>query len=318
MVFIRVASIFILILLGFASAKTGLTPRESSKYLSNIVVYISAPCAIIHSMSEQELNPETAASLGIVFALFVALIAFSWLIASLHTKLFKVKNEDKGIYQNMIIFPNNGFMGMPISMAIYGGQGFFLMVAANILAPPIMYTFGIWNMLRHRGMGAKFSPKQFINVPVIASFVGLAIFFFRIPLPEVLGNSIKLAGDMMTPLCMMVIGIQLTQSSVGSIIRNYRLVSASFIKIIALPLIVFAILLPFGLIQTQSGSLLDPLIIAIIVMNAMMPTAAITVAVSEMYGCDATLASEGAFLTTLFSIATIPLTAALINHVLGV
>lgn len=314
----KVASIFVLILIGFASARAGLTPRESSKYLSNVVVYISAPCAIIHSMSEQELDPASAASLGIVCALFVALTAFSWLIAFIHSKLFKVEFADKGIYQNIIIFPNNGFMGMPISMAIYGSQGFFLMVAANILAPPVMYTFGIWNMLRHKGVGAKFSVKQFINVPVIASFVGLAIFFLRIPLPEVLGSAIKITGDMMTPLCMMVIGIQLTQSSVGSIIKNYRLVTASFVKIILLPALVFAILFPFGLITVAGKPLLDPLIIAIITLNAMMPTAALTVALSEMYGCNVKLASEGTFLTTLFSIVTIPLTAALINHLLGI
>jgi predicted permease len=269
-------------------------------------------------MSEQELNPESAASLGIVCALFVLLIAFSWLIAFLHTKIFRVSDCDKGAYQNMIIFPNNGFMGMPISMAIYGGQGFFLMVAANILAPPIMYTFGIWNMMRHGGAGAKFSLRQFVNIPVIASFVGLAIFFFRIPVPTVIGSSIEIAGNMMTPLCMMVIGIQLTQSTVGSIIKSFRLVSASLVKIIILPLLVFVILLPFGLIQTASGPLLDPLIIAIITLNAMMPTAALTVALSDMYGCDVKLASEGTFLTTLFSIATIPLIAALINHILGI
>jgi predicted permease len=180
-----------------------------------------------------------------------------------------------------------------------------------------MYTFGIWNMLRHGGAGVKFSPKQFINVPVIASFVGLAIFFFRIPLPNFLDSSISIAGDMMTPLCMMVIGIQLTQSTVGSIIKNFRLVTASFVKIILLPLLVFVILLPFGIINGANGPLLDPLIIAIIVLNAMMPTAAITVAVSEMYGSNVKLASEGAFLTTLFSIATIPLAAALVNHLLG-
>jgi predicted permease len=155
-------------------------------------------------------------------------------------------------------------------------------------------------------------------VPVIASFVGLAIFFLRIPLPTVLGSAVKIAGDMMTPLCMMVIGIQLTQSSIGSIVKNYRLVTAAFIKIILLPALVFAILLPFGLIRVAGAPLLDPLIIATITLNAMMPTAALTVALSEMYGCDVKLASEGAFLTTLFSIATIPLTAALINHFLGI
>jgi predicted permease len=218
----------------------------------------------------------------------------------------------------MIIFPNNGFMGMPISMAIYGSQGFFLMVAANIFAPPVMYTFGIWNMLRHGGGGVRFSLKQFINAPVIASFVGLAIFFFRIPLPNFLDSSISIAGDMMTPLCMMVIGIQLTQSSVGSIIKNYRLVTASAFKIILLPLLVLGIMLPFGLIQVGGAPLLDPLIIAIVVLNAMLPTAAITVALSEMYGTNVKLASEGAFLTTLFSIATVPLTAALVNHLFGI
>jgi predicted permease len=110
---------------------------------------------------------------------------------------------------------------------------------------------------------------------------------------------------------MMVIGIQLTGSSVVSVLKNYRLLAAALTKVLLLPLVVLALSIPIAHIW-------GPLIPAIIVLNAMMPTAAITVVLAEQYDCNALLASEGSFLSTLFSIGSIPLYATLLHLLLGV
>lgn len=307
MVVFNVFSIFILVLLGFVSAKIGWTPLESSKYLSNAVIYIAAPCAIIHSMSSQEFSPKTAMYIGLISALYAGYMLLSWIISLLFKKIFKAKDPDAGIYQNMIIFPNNGFMGMPVAQTLYGAQGFFLMVCTVINVSFYMYTIGVWNVLRGNPHGIKFSAKHLLNVPVITCLIGLVIFLFQIPIPELLDRSIILVSNMMTPLCMMVIGIQLSASSVGSIIKNFRLFMATIVKLFVIPLVVILIFIPLR-------NIILPEIMIAIILNAVFPSAAIMVAIAEMYKNNTKLASEGVFLTTLFSIGTIPLMALLINH----
>ena len=306
MIVFNVFSIFILVLLGFVSAKIGWTPLESGKYFSNAVIYIAAPCAIIHSMSEQILSHETAMSIAIISALFFGLMMLSWIISILFTKISKSNPRDSGIYRNMIMFQNNGFMGMPVSHTLYGMNGLFLMVCATINVSFYMYTIGVWNVLRGNPKGGKFSAKHLINVPIVTCIIGLIIFLFQIPIPSLIDRSIVLLANMMTPLCMMFIGIQLTASSVGSLIKNFRLLIATVIKLLILPAITVLIFIPFK-------DTFDPSIISVMILNGGLPSAAIMVAIAEMYKGNATLASEGVFLTTLFSIGTIPLLAALTN-----
>jgi predicted permease len=303
---LKVLSIFLLILLGFGSAKLGWLPVSSSKYLSTVVINIACPCAIINSLSEREFTAENASTIGIVAGLFTISMIVIWLVSLLFLKVFRVPPEERGIYGNMIIFPNNGFMGLPISLAIFGSEGFFLMVCANIIAPILNYTYGVWNLTHSRAHGKKFDLKSLLSMPVISSVVGLIIFFGRIPIPEFLGETIGIAAACMTPLCMMVIGIQLSASSVVSVLKNYRLLAASLCKVLLTPLVITALCIPILHIW-------GPLIPAIIVLNAMMPTAAITVVLAEQYECNARLASEGSFLSTLFSIGSIPLYASVLH-----
>jgi predicted permease len=286
-------------------------PVSSSKYLSAVVINIACPCAIIKSLAERGFSTENAATIGIVTGLFTVSMIIIWAISLLFLKVFRVKEEDRAIYGNMVIFPNNGFMGLPLSLAIFGTEGFFLMVCANIIAPVFQYTYGVWNLTRRREHGKKFDAKSMLSMPIIASVVGLLIFFARIPIPEFLSETIGIAAGCMTPLCMMVIGIQLSGSSVVSVLKNYRLLAAALTKVLLLPLVVLALSIPIAHIW-------GPLIPAIIVLNAMMPTAAITVVLAEQYGCNALLASEGSFLSTLFSIGSIPLYATLLHLILGV
>ena len=307
MIAFNVISIFILVLLGFVTTKIGWTPLESSKYFANVVIYIAAPCAIVHSVSEQELSYKTAMSIAIISGLYFGLMLLSWIITFVFAKLSKSEPADTGIFQNMIMFPNNGYMGMPVAQTLWGSQGLFLMALTTINVSFYMYTVGIWHVLRKNPKGGKFSAKHLINVPLVACIIGLLIFFFQIPIPAIIDRSIVIVANMMTPLCMMVIGIQLTASSLRSLLTNLRLLFASITKLLLLPAIVILIFIPLR-------QIIDPAIISVMVLNAGMPSAALMVVIAEMFKGNVTLAAEGVFMSTLFSIGTIPLLAALINH----
>ncbi|MDR0357382.1 MAG: AEC family transporter [Clostridiales Family XIII bacterium] len=315
MALLNIVSIFIFVIVGFVVSRAGMLPLESGKYLSSIVINIAAPCAVIHSMSEQERNRESLSLMLIILIAYVGSFVLSLLVAKLFCKILKTDKSEQVIYENTTVFTNNAFMGWPLAYALYGSKGLFLMVLMGGISPMFVYSFGAWNLIRGRNpkdsaaSAPNFSPKDLINVPIVSSFIGLLIFFLQIDIPAFIDDAISLAGSMMTPLCMIVVGIQLTESKIKVLVSNYRLATFTVVKLLIIPALIFAVLLPFDL---------DPLPVCIILLNVMLPGAAVIPVLAEVYGANTRLAAEATFLTTLFSMITIPLISAGLSSYFGV
>lgn len=306
----KVAGVFIMVLIGYGANKIGWLPVEASKYLSKIVINIAAPCVVIYSMSSQELSAKTVSIMFIIFAAAFAMYFCSWLLSLLIVKLLKIPEDDRGVYKNFLIFTNNAFMGFPVAYALFGSEGMFLMVLANVMMPIFLYTLGVHNLQQtHLSEGSKFQVfkqrlKNMINPPVLSTLIGLVIFLLQIPIPSVIGDVLDSVGSMMAPLCMIVIGLQLTESKPGKVMTNHKLIIVSFIRLLVIPVLLFLVLYLLNI---------EPLVICIMTLNAMLPCSAVCVALAEEYKNDVKLAAEGTFLTTLFSIATIPVIGILLT-----
>ena len=299
----KVIGIFIMVLIGYGANKIGWLPVQSSKYLSKIVINIAAPCVVIHSMSQQELSIDSVKTMLIVLGCIFVSYIFSWAFSIFICWLMKVPEDDKGIYKNFLIFTNNAFMGFPVALALFGSEGMFLMVVANLLMPVFMYTLGSANLnpQKHKSISKfkvfKQQIKEVINAPVIATFAGLTIFLLQIPLPVLLTDVLSSVGAMMAPLCMIIIGIQLTESKPSQVILNKRLIFMCFLRLIFLPAVFFL---------ATNFLPINRLIVCIVTLTILLPCAAVPVALTEEYGRNVKLAAEGTFLSTLLSMLTIP------------
>lgn len=306
----KVIAIFLIVLVGYGAGKLNWLPIESSKYLSTIVINIAAPCVVIYSMGQQELNDKTISFMFVIFAAAFAMYLFSWLVSELLVRVMKVELDERGVYKNFLIFTNNAFMGFPVAYALFGSEGMFLMVLANVMMPIFVYTLGIHNLRKSKTSQGKRSAvilqrlKDMANPPVISTLVGLVIFILQIPIPLVINDVLDTVGAMMAPLCMMVIGLQLTESSPRKVMTNHKFIIISLFRLIVIPGIIF---LALFLLKA------DPLVICIMTLNSMLPCSAICVALAQEYENDVKLAAEGTFLTTLFSIATVPVFGVLLT-----
>ena len=306
----KVAAIFLIVLIGYGAGKLNWLPIESSKYLSTIVINIAAPCVVIYSMGQQELNQKTISVMFIIFGVAFAMYFLSWLLSLLLVKVMKIEPENRGVYKNFLIFTNNAFMGFPVAYALFGSEGMFLMVLANVMMPIFLYTLGVHNLRRTK---SKYSSrlgvlkdrlKDMANPPVISTLIGLVIFLLQIPIPGVINDVLDIVGATMAPLCMIVIGLQLTESSPRHVMTNHKFIIVSMFRLIIIPGLVF---LPLYLLNA------NPLVICIMTLNAMLPCSAVCVALAEEYKNNVKLAAEGTFLSTLFSIATIPIIGVLLT-----
>ena len=97
---------------------------------------------------------------------------------------------------------------------------------------------------------------------------------------------------------MLMVGALLATLPISRLAGDWRVLLITLLRLIGLPVFAFLLLVPF---------IHDPLLMGTVVLLIAMPVAANTVLLSEEYGVDATLASQGVFLSTLLSLLSIPL-----------
>ncbi|MDR0596178.1 MAG: AEC family transporter [Clostridiales Family XIII bacterium] len=313
----RILGIFCIIFIGFGANKIGWLPAEAARHLSRIIINIAAPCVVVSAMVSQDLTGDGLHNilllLGVGAAQYAVISALSFPLA----RLLGPRREDRGVFRNFLTFTNNGFMGFPVGLAIFGHMGMFYMVIINCVVNFVVFTLGVWNVkedVHHRAgteiksHGAREMLKDMINPAIISLLVGFFLLLMQIKLPVAVTDVLDSVGAMMAPLSMMVIGIQLTESKFGKVMANRRLIAMALIRLIGIGAICFALLLPLYL-----NGVLPPLLVGVLLLNVLLPCATVPVMFAEEYGGNVKLAAEGTFLSTLFSIITIPVAGVLLG-----
>ena len=114
-------------------------------------------------------------------------------------------------------------------------------------------------------------------------------------------------GDMNTPLAMFITGMMIAGSDLKAVVRSAGVWKVIGMRLVAVPLVGFVLCALLGV----SG--MAP---QVVVLLEACPTAAVTSVFSIRYGYDEQLAAGSVVLTTLLSIATLPVFAGLVQSFL--
>lgn len=304
-VFLKIAAIFAMTAIGFIASKTGVLPAESKKYLSNLLLFITSPCMIIGSMTSQTLDAHTfELMIQIVagsFIFFLAAMAVSFLIV----KLMRCDKEDAGVLMVIITAVNTGFMGFPVTKAIFGNTYFFLMVIQNIVLNIYLYSMMVYQMNYgfRKKEGIKGMLMPMLNMCTYALIIGLVLMLLKVQLPDILADFINTIGDATIPVSMIVVGVQLSESSIRKMLTNKRLITASLCNVILIPVLTF---LAVNWLPLAPESKL------ILIFAAAFPCAVVSTAIALKENRNAALMAEGVAMTTLLSMGTLPVAAILL------
>mgnify|MGYP002562535874 FL=1 len=304
-VFLKIAAIFAMTAIGFVASKTGILPAESKKYLSNLLLFITSPCMIIGSMTSQTLDAHTfELMIQIVagsFIFFLAAMAVSFLIV----KLMRCDRDDAGVLMVIITAVNTGFMGFPVTKAIFGNTYFFLMVIQNIVLNIYLYSMMVYQMNYgfRKKEGIKGMLMPMLNMCTYALIIGLVLMLLKVRLPDILADFINTIGDATIPVSMIVVGVQLSESSIRKMLTNKRLITASLCNVILIPVLTF---LAVNWLPLAPESKL------ILIFAAAFPCAVVSTAIALKENRNAALMAEGVAMTTLLSMGTLPVAAILL------
>ncbi|NLD10975.1 AEC family transporter [Aminicella lysinilytica] len=302
-VFLKVLAIFCMVVIGYVANKKDVLPIESNKYLVNLLLEITTPCMIFGSMASNSLSSETLKTTIQVALGTVVFFLVSWGFAVIVVKLLKYRPRmDQGVLIVIMTGVNTGFMGFPITKAIFGNEYLFYMVIENCLLTFYLYFLAVIQM--NYGYKKKSSIKEIFrplcNMCMLAAVVGAVVLIGDIRLPSIVMDFFNTIGDATVPISMIVVGVQLGNSDLKGILSNGKLIIASVVNVAVIPAL--TLLAVNWLPLTNKAKL-------ILVFAAAFPCAVATVAVAAKEKKNADLMAEGVAFTTLLSMATLPVVA---------
>ena len=306
-VFSRVLVIFAMIAVGFGANKAGILPLEAKKYLTDLLMKAILPCMIISSMVGKPLDGETRQETLMVIIGSLAFFIAACLFALFLTRFMKnTPKEDLGVLMVIMVAVNTGFMGFPITKAAFGDHIFFLMVMQNIMLNFYMFFIAVIQM--HYGdkekKGFLGTLMKVFNPPTIGVAVGFFLMIMEVNLPGPVMDFIDMMGDATIPLSMIVVGLQLAGSDFSKLIKNKDLIKASLINIILIPAITLCIVhflpIPNSVKITLAFASAFPCAVAVV-----------GVAINEKKNSE--LMAGGVALTTLLSLISLPVMAAILQ-----
>ncbi|MBE6837994.1 MAG: AEC family transporter [Ruminococcus sp.] len=306
-VFVQVAVMFIIMLIGLLCYKKKMISEEVGAQLSKFLLLVVNPCVILRAF---QLEYEPSLAKGLLIS--VTLAAVSHFVSILVATVSIRKNKERREYiveRFAIVFSNCGFMAIPLIEAVLGSEGVFFASTYVAVFNIFTWTYGV------SIMKGKMSKSDIIGVlksaPIISIAVGLVIFFFSIKLPSIITQPINFIADVNTPLAMVVTGIYLARTNIIEAVKNPRIYLVTAMRLIVAPLIMIGIFLFFGAEGNVRTILLANLI------ASACPTAASTLMMSRMFGNNAEYASTIITVTTLLSIATIPVMIYILEMTMG-
>ena len=283
---------------GYGANRLGYLGGETDQKLSKLILNITMPAMIVAAVITGEELPEISVILsilevGVVF--YVLEFAFVLTVP----KLLPGTAGQKGVYRYTLAFPNVGFIGYPVAVALYGEGALF---CAAILALPfnlLSYSLG---PLMLAGAG-RFRWRQLPSPCIVASVLGLVLALTRLRPPAMVGEMLDFVGSITVPLSLLVVGSLLAHMSPGKVLRSPKLWVLSVLRLLVMPAFLCLVL---------RGMHIEAMVLGIAVSQMGMPVAVNGTLLSMEYGGDTEAMAQVTFLTTLGAIVTIPVLAAVL------
>lgn len=289
---------------GYLLVKTGMLKQEQSGALSKLLMYIGMPFLILSgTVSSLNFGKEFLLLLGAVVFIGVAYIFAMFFLTKPLTAMEK-DQKTRGMMRFCATFANNGFLGIPLALAVFGADSpvMTVLIILNIVTNVLMYTLGIYLV---SGDKSKMSLKKaFLNPVLIAFLLGIVLNLIKVTeyLPEVTTYSDHFKG-LVTPISMTILGMKLGAIRIKSLFTSGKVYYVSALCLILFPTVIVVLL--FAL-RPLMPSLVDEAMLLGVFLAFSMPTAGLASTFADSFEGDTEHAVTMTLGTTILSILTIP------------
>lgn len=301
----QIVQLFLMIFMGYLIVKTGLVRDDDSKVLSKIILYLIVPCVIINAF-QVNYTTDTVKGLLIAFAASVLTQVVLLIVISAAGKLLHLNEVEVA----SVYYSNSGNLIVPIVTFILGQE--WVLYGCVFMSVQLVFLWTHCKKIISREASHDWK-KILLNINMISIFIGVILFFTKIRLPEIIGNTLSSVGTMIGPASMIVTGMLFAGMNLKQIFANKRVYFITFLRLIAVPLIALVII---KLSNLASFSTDGNKIMLIVFLAIITPSASTVTQMCQVYGNDSKYASAINVMTTLLSIITMPVMVMLFQMIM--
>jgi predicted permease len=269
-----------------------LLPLEAIPGLNGFVLFFALPCMLFRFGSGTPIAQLLDA--GVFFTyLFCALVVVGFSIAiSLNRR---IRWNDASLGALVAAFPNTGFMGVPLLVALLGAQAVGTAIVTIVVDLVITSSLcvALSRMDAAGEHGAAVAARKALmgvlrNPMPWAISLGAAFSFWNLALLGPVGKTVDLLADAASPVALFTIGAVLARSAMlahedeGDPLRAADYLPIALVKLVLHPVLV----LLAGMTAIQWGAQITALALQVMVLVAALPSASNVSLLAERLGAD--------------------------------
>lgn len=308
--------LFIVLVLGFVLYKFDIIDARTSKKLSSLVVKVTAPLWIISTA----LSASTQDRLGVLLLFGAGILMYIGFIlfAKLVTWLLRINPQDRPLYECMMVFSNNSFMGFPVLQSVLGDSAVFYSSMLHFSFNIFIYTYAVYCFEKAAGTSGEKTVKEhkskrqkaaeLVKALVTPGFIlillALIIFVTGIRDDGIIYESCYMIGNVTSVLSMLVLGATFAQYPVKESLSDIRSYGFAVIRLLVIPIVTLLVcrLLKVNDFYTSIATITNG-----------MPVASMVVMMANEHNADTKIITRNIVVTTALSLITIPVVVALLQ-----
>ena len=337
-VFLVTFPFFALIAAGYGAARARILPLDAIPGLNTFVLYFALPCMLLRFGAGTPIGQLLDGSVALVWGIS-ALAVVAGVVT--FTRNARIGWNDAAFGALVAAFPNTGFMGVPLLVAILGAQAAgpmiitiaFDLVVTSSLCIALSRLDGAGGAGRH---GATLAARKALRGIVVnpmpwSILLGVLLSAARWPLPGPIERTIAMLADAASPVALFTIGAVLARSALlarehgasaavaeamGTTARSPAtkapwsdVLPVVAVKLLAHPLLVWGL----GLGAIALGLPLSHEALVVIVLVAALPSASNVSMLAERFGADNGRIARIILWTTAIAFFSFPLAVSVLR-----
>jgi len=337
-VFLVTFPFFALIAAGYGAARARILPLDAIPGLNTFVLYFALPCMLLRFGAGTPIGQLLDGSVALVWGIS-ALAVVAGVVT--FTRNARIGWNDAAFGALVAAFPNTGFMGVPLLVAILGARAAgpmiitiaFDLVVTSSLCIALSRLDGAGGAGRH---GATQAARKALRGIVVnpmpwSILLGVLLSAARWPLPGPIERTIAMLADAASPVALFTIGAVLARSALlarehgasaavaeamGTTARSPAtkapwsdVLPVVAVKLLAHPLLVWGL----GLGAIALGLPLSHEALVVIVLVAALPSASNVSMLAERFGADNGRIARIILWTTAIAFFSFPLAVSVLR-----
>lgn len=301
---------FALVLAGFVAIHRRLLPLDAIPGLNGFVLYFALPCMLYRFGASSPITQLLDPTLFLAYLLCALLMVGFTVAVSLNAR---IGWDDAAFGALVAAFPNTGFMGVPLLVALLGdgaaGPAIVTIVVDLVITTSLCVALSRLDGADEHGaaQAAKNALKAVLANPMPwAISLGVLASAMSFELVGPLAKTVGLLADSASPVALFTIGAvlarsqQLTQVSDHAPILMRDYLPMACFKLLLHPLLV---LLVFSAVM-QMGFAMDRFTMVVVVLVAALPSASNVALLTERFDADTARVARIILVTTVAAFFT--------------